>query len=336
MRQLHALLAVTLCRISLVAAYPSYRQSIPNGGADRLPASAGHKKTAGGGSLNMFGADFKSQGNKWTVALCKMDSDGDGVSNGAELGDPDCKWKAGDPQPTCAKPSHPGVNQAGQNVPCGDPSVSVLAVEEKNTGAVLLAHGFMMLLAWVVVMGFGTSAAIYGEPGFHRGPLHFKIHKFAMAGGLSLAWVAVIVAIVICQKDDVSLGFHGAAGLLIMLAGTVQAVSSRFRGPKPTNADGSNKHAPLRSWRGFHVRFGQAIVPLSFFVCITGALTYRSHWTVDQSWAMPALTFALVFLSLLGMTIAWVMNGFGMHGQIKVGMQSQPMSTEAGVGKTAP
>lgn len=35
----------------------------------------------------------------WTP-LCPIDSDYDGWSNGAELGDPDCVWKAGDPDPS--------------------------------------------------------------------------------------------------------------------------------------------------------------------------------------------------------------------------------------------
>jgi hypothetical protein len=35
--------------------------------------------------------DFAAAGYTWTVELCNKDSDGDGHSNGAELGDPDCK-----------------------------------------------------------------------------------------------------------------------------------------------------------------------------------------------------------------------------------------------------
>jgi len=31
--------------------------------------------------------------------LCPLDSDGDGWTNGKELGDPDCVWKSGDPDP---------------------------------------------------------------------------------------------------------------------------------------------------------------------------------------------------------------------------------------------
>ncbi len=40
-----------------------------------------------------------------------MDSDGDGLSNGAELGDPDCIWYKGGPPPSIisiASLSHPG------------------------------------------------------------------------------------------------------------------------------------------------------------------------------------------------------------------------------------
>jgi hypothetical protein len=35
--------------------------------------------------------DFFKAGKTWTADLCKKDSDGDGFTNGQELGDPDCK-----------------------------------------------------------------------------------------------------------------------------------------------------------------------------------------------------------------------------------------------------
>ena len=32
---------------------------------------------------------------RWTTALCRSDSDGDGKTNGEELGDPFCIWERG-------------------------------------------------------------------------------------------------------------------------------------------------------------------------------------------------------------------------------------------------
>ena len=44
----------------------------------------------------------------WDECLCKTDSDGDGRTNGEELGDPDCVWKTGDVPFTKQGLSHPG------------------------------------------------------------------------------------------------------------------------------------------------------------------------------------------------------------------------------------
>lgn len=56
---------------------------------------AGHVKPEGGGELNAFGRAFRAAEYRWTTVLCLADSDGDGESNGAELGDPCCSWMEG-------------------------------------------------------------------------------------------------------------------------------------------------------------------------------------------------------------------------------------------------
>ena len=50
----------------------------------------GHLKTGYSNVLNPLGADFFANGHEWTLSLRKIDWDGDGHSNGEELGDPDC------------------------------------------------------------------------------------------------------------------------------------------------------------------------------------------------------------------------------------------------------
>ena len=41
-----------------------------------------------------IGQSFAKAGFIWTRALCEADSDGDGLTNGEELGDPCCEWSA--------------------------------------------------------------------------------------------------------------------------------------------------------------------------------------------------------------------------------------------------
>lgn len=81
-------------------ARPEFADNLPNGNASLSPNSGitcahlGHE-----GCIppmnNQFGLDFKSAGYSWTKELCMKDSDGDGLTNGEELGDPCCAWTKG-------------------------------------------------------------------------------------------------------------------------------------------------------------------------------------------------------------------------------------------------
>ncbi len=88
-------------------------RQVPNGSA----TSCNTCHTAGGGSpLNPFGIEIatgfltaaSAAGDVvWGAELAALDSDGDGASNGAELGDPDGTWAAGDANPA-SEVFHPG------------------------------------------------------------------------------------------------------------------------------------------------------------------------------------------------------------------------------------
>ena len=43
---------------------------------------------------NQFGRDYAAAEDTWNTFLCALDSDGDGQSNGMELGDPCCQWQS--------------------------------------------------------------------------------------------------------------------------------------------------------------------------------------------------------------------------------------------------
>ncbi|GAB9467344.1 hypothetical protein Gpo141_00004694 [Globisporangium polare] len=85
--------ATTDSLLQLTAAKPSFVVRIPNGANVPDVPAVGHADPEGSTrDLNVFGDDFQKAGKKWTVALCQMDSDGDGQRNGQELGDPCCEW----------------------------------------------------------------------------------------------------------------------------------------------------------------------------------------------------------------------------------------------------
>lgn len=98
-------------------ARPSYQTLIPNGGnvmVENEPwPGVGHERSSGGGPRNVFGIDFDQAGRTWSKELCEKDSDGDGKSNGVELGDPQCIWKEGDTPQFDKGITHPGYKNAG-------------------------------------------------------------------------------------------------------------------------------------------------------------------------------------------------------------------------------
>ena len=70
-----------------VLSFPSFQASVPNGHVNG--------QNTGHGDNSTFRWAFSGVGYAWTTALCNLDSDGDGQSNGLELGDPCCIWEQG-------------------------------------------------------------------------------------------------------------------------------------------------------------------------------------------------------------------------------------------------
>lgn len=124
---------------------------IPNG--NRVPhpcvpnalwEGVGHFSEAGGGHLNPFGQDFQTAGQTWTEALCRKDSDGDGKTNGQELGDPDCTWRPIDSPKVTSVLSHPGVCEPLSSPKCQQRSLNVglYRVQEEWMAEACKSKGF--------------------------------------------------------------------------------------------------------------------------------------------------------------------------------------------------
>ncbi|KAH9489133.1 hypothetical protein Btru_057526 [Bulinus truncatus] len=108
-------IALFVALLPAVLAYHTFTDLIPNGRSVPDPCNpgsvwegVGHLVKEGQSKRNSFGKDFNTYGKKWSKELCQRDSDGDGLTNGQELGDPDCKWKKG-VIPKGPSTSHPGI-----------------------------------------------------------------------------------------------------------------------------------------------------------------------------------------------------------------------------------
>jgi len=111
MRQVLSLGVPVVC----VHAYQSFRENIPNGFNVRdcegaIVPGVGHLWKAGAEARNEFGYQFAEGGpGFWFVGICMEDSDGDGMTNGEELGDPNCVWEPGQTPEFTEGITHPGL-----------------------------------------------------------------------------------------------------------------------------------------------------------------------------------------------------------------------------------
>ncbi|KAA3680423.1 uncharacterized protein DEA37_0010782 [Paragonimus westermani] len=127
-----------------ICSFPQFVMEVPN--ADKVPdpcrpgvmvGALGHINFSGGGPRNAFGLDF-GKVKSWS-RLCPLDSDGDGLTNGQELGDPDCVWTPGALPQRLTNISHPGVCTPIDSTICRDKNVcgqnNGLCVNEFSTFA---------------------------------------------------------------------------------------------------------------------------------------------------------------------------------------------------------
>ena len=156
---------------------PEFVARIPNGNQIPHPCdrnqnwrAVGHENPAGGGPTNRFGNDFDQSGYQWTPELCRMDSDGDGMSNGQELGDPFCVWTTG-ALPSVqdrAQLSHPGVCEPinsgrciGQNFfltkycPSGRPQTTT-----RRLALFIIIYLFQLILFYFFFFAFCFHSAV--------------------------------------------------------------------------------------------------------------------------------------------------------------------------------
>jgi uncharacterized protein (TIGR03382 family) len=130
-----ALSAVIALATTPSLARPEYIDGVPG-----VDCGSCHVSAGGGGPRNAFGADVEAKmpftgptDETWAILFC-IDSDGDGKTNGQELGDPCGTWRVGDTSPTAA--SNPGDEASTTDVEgeCDGAAPPTCDIEDQPAG----------------------------------------------------------------------------------------------------------------------------------------------------------------------------------------------------------
>ena len=145
--------------VPFVHSHAYYKDYVPNGVRFRR---LGHDESKGVPSdstlhLSNFGNRFYyGFSEAWSIEFCEEDTDGDGYTNGQELGDPTCSWKRGeDAHPSCT-PSDPRDSSIKGN--CGDAHL-----EGITAGKLIRAHAYLQQIAWGFILPTAIIIHIIGR-----------------------------------------------------------------------------------------------------------------------------------------------------------------------------
>ena len=145
-------LCVSLLLCSNAFAFPDRVSQVPN---NQWNCSLCHVSPSGGGERTSFGEETKNTPSvagkvDWTT-ICEVDSDGDSFTNGEELGDPNCSWVFGDPNPA-GEITNPADAESM-------PSEQMMA----EAGEMMAEAGEMMAEAGEIIAEAGEMMAEAGE-----------------------------------------------------------------------------------------------------------------------------------------------------------------------------
>lgn len=292
--------AATCCVLVLpVNSIPRFRNLIPNGYQlvirGELISGIGHINHAGEGKLNSFGKDFILMGGKWTEVhcmgtqscLCHKDSDGDGYSNGQELGDPKCIWTGG--KAPSAASYHPGEGSSCLTCHSG---IDVEAQIGAHASLMGLSLGFLVPSGIMVPVLCNKRWRRYRVLGFNWFDLHFSLmvlSVIAMSIGLAMMIWFKISQVADLEGDVGKVIFitpHGIVGLVSVLLLYAQVALGIFRPKKTDNPYDDDPDLPRTKnriiWEYVHANVGRVYCAFAFYMMWTGFENLK-YYIIDSS-----------------------------------------------------
>lgn len=139
------------------------------------------------------------------------------------------------------------------------------AEAEQDLRPVLAVHGFMMFLAWGILLPGGILAARYLK--HVKGDGWFKIHVYLQYCGLAIVLLGLLFAV--AELRGLHIGsVHVKFGLAAIVLACMQPINAYFRPKRPTN--GEDTPCERIMWEYFHVIVGRCSILIGVAALISG------------------------------------------------------------------
>lgn len=139
------------------------------------------------------------------------------------------------------------------------------AEAEEDLRPVLAVHGFMMFLAWGILLPGGILAARYLK--HVKGDGWFQIHVYLQYSGLSIVFLGFLFAVAELRGLNFS-SLHVKFGMLAILLSIAQPINAYLRPKKP--GAGEEISSKRRLWEYIHVIMGRGAMVVGIAALITG------------------------------------------------------------------
>ncbi|XP_022717328.1 cytochrome b561, DM13 and DOMON domain-containing protein At5g54830-like isoform X2 [Durio zibethinus] len=163
---------------------------------------------------------------------------------------------------------------------------------EQDLRPVLAVHGFMMFLAWGILLPGGILAARYLK--HVKGDGWYQIHVYLQYSGLAIVLLALLFAVAELRGFFVS-SLHVKFGIAAIFFASVQPVNAYLRPKKPATGEEASSERLL--WEYFHVIVGRGTIVVGIAALFTGMKHLGERYGGEN---VHGLSWALTMWFLIG------------------------------------
>ncbi|CAN6175303.1 unnamed protein product [Urochloa humidicola] len=171
------------------------------------------------------------------------------------------------------------------------------AEAEQDLRPVLAVHGFMMFVAWGILLPGGIMAARYLKS--LKGDGWYQIHVYLQYSGIAIMFLGVLFAAAELRGFFVS-SVHVKFGVLALLLAVLQPLNAKFRPSKPAHGEVPSRNRIL--WEYLHVTTGRSAIIVGVVALFTGMKhlghRYDSENVEELTWALMLWVLSVIVIVL--------------------------------------